>query len=241
MREALLAQQREEQRQRELAEQQQREAAAAQAAAAAAQAAAAASVRRPVSGRAPAPEPPPPAAPRPSRRRPEPPLPAAPAPEPAGVGAGRRRAPPPPPPPPRSGIICPVAGSSAYSDTWGAGPLGRPLATRASTCWPAPARRSSPSSPAACSSSRTASAATPCGWPGRDGNRYYYAHLSSFEGSSRGVSQGEVIGYVGDTGNARGHAAPALRGAPRRRGRRQPVPVGAGRRLLSVTGALAAS
>ena len=39
---------------------------------------------------------------------------------------------------------------------------------------------------------------------GDDGTRYFYAHLSGFEGSSRRVAQGEVIGYNGDTGNARG-------------------------------------
>lgn len=35
-----------------------------------------------------------------------------------------------------------------------------------------------------------------------DGTRYYYAHLRNFAGSNRQVSPGEVIGYLGKTGNA---------------------------------------
>lgn len=36
------------------------------------------------------------------------------------------------------------------------------------------------------------------------GERFYYAHLDAWEGESRLVDAGEVIGYVGQTGNARG-------------------------------------
>lgn len=37
---------------------------------------------------------------------------------------------------------------------------------------------------------------------GNDGNRYYYAHLDSY-GQLGAVSKGTVIGYMGDTGNAK--------------------------------------
>lgn len=39
---------------------------------------------------------------------------------------------------------------------------------------------------------------------GDNGNRYYYAHFSRYEGESRRVNQGDVIAYIGDTGNAVG-------------------------------------
>jgi peptidoglycan LD-endopeptidase LytH len=39
---------------------------------------------------------------------------------------------------------------------------------------------------------------------GDDGNTYFGTHLSSLSGASGRVSQGTVVGYVGNTGNARG-------------------------------------
>jgi peptidoglycan LD-endopeptidase LytH len=41
---------------------------------------------------------------------------------------------------------------------------------------------------------------------GDDGNSYYYAHLSGWEGAPRRVVRGEVVGYTGNTGNAAGGA-----------------------------------
>jgi murein DD-endopeptidase MepM/ murein hydrolase activator NlpD len=100
-------------------------------------------------------------------------------------------------------IICPVLGSSAYGDSWGAprsggrrhqgtdllAPTGTPLQ--------------------AVVSGVVNQVSNPLGGValqlfGDNGNRYYYAHLSAYEGLNGWVPQGQVIGYVGDTGNATG-------------------------------------
>jgi septal ring factor EnvC (AmiA/AmiB activator) len=39
---------------------------------------------------------------------------------------------------------------------------------------------------------------------GNDGNTYYYAHLNDYVGGGRSVKSGELIGHVGNTGNASG-------------------------------------
>ena len=36
------------------------------------------------------------------------------------------------------------------------------------------------------------------------GDKFFYAHLDAWEGESREVAQGDVVGYVGSTGNAGG-------------------------------------
>jgi murein DD-endopeptidase MepM/ murein hydrolase activator NlpD len=109
--------------------------------------------------------------------------------------------PPPPPPPPRPGMVCPVLGATAFSDTFGAprsggrlhqgvdmmSPSGTPLVAVVS---------------GSVNFKQTNLGGNSVWLSGNDGNRYFYAHLSAFEGSSRSVSQGEVIGYVGSTGNA---------------------------------------
>lgn len=99
-----------------------------------------------------------------------------------------------------SGMQCPVAGPRAFADTWGAprsggrshegvdmmSPFGTPLVAVES---------------GAAQFSQNALGGNAIWLQGSSGTRYYYAHLSSYEGSSRSVSQGEVIGYVGATGN----------------------------------------
>jgi murein DD-endopeptidase MepM/ murein hydrolase activator NlpD len=99
-----------------------------------------------------------------------------------------------------AGMICPVAGPTAYADTWGAprsggrshqgvdlmAPGGTPLVAVES---------------GSVNFKTNALGGNVIWLTANSGAKYYYAHLSAWEGSSRSVSQGEVIGYVGATGN----------------------------------------
>jgi murein DD-endopeptidase MepM/ murein hydrolase activator NlpD len=193
IREALEAKRREEQRQRELEAERQRQQAAAEAAAqAAAQAAALPAAPDPASGggdvRPPSDE----SSDNGGGGGGGGPLPAAPDPAPA-----------PPPPAPSGGIVCPVQGASSYSDTWGASRSGgrshEGVDMIASAGTPLVAAVSGNAD-----FHSTSLGGNSIGLSGDDGNYYFYAHLSGYEGSSRHVSQGEVVGYVGATGNANG-------------------------------------
>jgi peptidoglycan LD-endopeptidase LytH len=139
------------------------------------------------------------------------PLPAAsPATTPAGASSNPAATPPPTsdptpasPPPPvitAGSWICPVAGPSAFGDTFGAprpggrkhegvdmmSPFGTPLVAVV----------------AGFANMKTTNlGGNSITFDGDDGNGYFYAHLSSWEGSSRHVAAGEVIGYVGHTGD----------------------------------------
>ncbi|HUF99836.1 MAG TPA: peptidoglycan DD-metalloendopeptidase family protein [Ilumatobacter sp.] len=128
--------------------------------------------------------------------------PAAPAPAPAPIAAPIIASPEPEPASDAgSGMICPVRGSYSFADTWGAArsggrshqgvdmisPTGTPLvAVESGTVLFKTTRLGGNSV-----------------WlTGASGTKYYYAHLSGWEGSSRSVSRGDVIGYNGSTGNA---------------------------------------
>jgi len=114
--------------------------------------------------------------------------------------ASPKPAPSPPPVVVSGSWICPVAGPTAFGDTWGAPrPGGR---THQGVDMMSPA-----GTPLVAVVSGTATMRTNnlggnvISLDGSDGNRYYYAHLSAWEGDSRSVSAGEVIGYVGHTGD----------------------------------------
>lgn len=99
-------------------------------------------------------------------------------------------------------IVCPIA-TSAYGDTWGAPRSGGRRHQGVDMISPRGTEiYAVVDGYASWRSNRLGGNAV---WlSGNNGNKYYYAHLDSYVGDSRTVSQGELIGYNGDTGNARG-------------------------------------
>ncbi|QGG95128.1 murein hydrolase activator EnvC family protein [Actinomarinicola tropica] len=112
-------------------------------------------------------------------------------------------APPPSSPPPSSGgWVCPVAGPHSFIDSWGAPRSGgrshKGVDMMASTGTPVVA-------PVSGTVTHRGNSIGGLSFHlnGVDGHYYYGTHLSAY-GASGQVQAGTVIGYVGDTGNARG-------------------------------------
>jgi murein DD-endopeptidase MepM/ murein hydrolase activator NlpD len=103
------------------------------------------------------------------------------------------------------GLICPVRGPVSFVDSWHAArPGGRP---HEGVDLMAP--RGTPNV-AVVSGSVTMKSGGISGngvhLQGDNGDLYYYFHLDAYEGGARQVSQGDVIGYTGNTGDASGGA-----------------------------------
>lgn len=101
------------------------------------------------------------------------------------------------------GLVCPVAGTSAYGDTWGdprsGGRRHEGVDMLAATGTPLQAVTSGTAV-----HRLNALGGITVSLYGDNGDRYYYAHLSAFEGEPGRVAAGQIIGYVGDSGNAIG-------------------------------------
>ncbi|MBM3671509.1 MAG: M23 family metallopeptidase [Actinobacteria bacterium] len=99
------------------------------------------------------------------------------------------------------GIVCPIRGAVSFIDSWG-----HPRHQGSHQGVDLMAARNTPNV-AVVSGLVTFRAGNTSGngayLSGDDGNLYYYFHLEAYEGGPRRVAQGEVIGYVGNTGDAR--------------------------------------
>jgi peptidoglycan LD-endopeptidase LytH len=112
--------------------------------------------------------------------------------------------PPPAPPPPSSGGACPVAGAVSFTDSWGAPRSGG----RAHQGVDMVAARNTPIVAIYSGTIRRISSGNLSGlsvWlQAGNGDQFFYAHLESYGDISVGqsVSEGQVIGYNGSSGNA---------------------------------------
>ncbi len=121
-------------------------------------------------------------------------------PPPAPVPPPTPVAPPPPAPNAGAGMACPVAGPRSFADTWGAPRSGG--RSHEGVDMMAPGGTPLVAAEAGSATFKTNRLGGNAVWiTGASGTKYYYAHLSAWEGSSRTVSRGETIGYVGATGN----------------------------------------
>lgn len=97
---------------------------------------------------------------------------------------------------------CPIAGPNAFGDTWGAPrPGGR---RHEGVDMMSPSGTPIVAVVAGNATMKTSElGGNLVSLTGDDGNRYFYGHLSAWEGGSRRVGAGEVIGYVGATGQTK--------------------------------------
>jgi|TARA_R110002110_G_scaffold295969_2_gene510031 murein DD-endopeptidase MepM/ murein hydrolase activator NlpD len=107
----------------------------------------------------------------------------------------------PPPSNAGSGMVCPIGGNYGFADTWGAPRSGgRSHQGVDMIAAPGVPIIAAEAGIVRFSSNRLGGNAA---WlTGNSGTKYYYAHLSSYVGSSGSVSRGQQIGRNGQTGNA---------------------------------------
>jgi murein DD-endopeptidase MepM/ murein hydrolase activator NlpD len=102
-----------------------------------------------------------------------------------------------------SALACPVAGAASFADSWGDARSGG----RRHEGVDMAADRGTPvvATLAGFAEFKNTRAGGKSVWlTTADGGKFFYAHLGQWEGDSRDVGRGEVIGYVGSTGNAGG-------------------------------------